>query len=284
MESTIEMNVSEEMLPLAKEDVENLTKAYGEKTLAELRQAAQYSRINTEGDKDALVNRLVRRDLRKTYGDDAVQWLPIDDPPKQTCSKDDIYTSKLDETVQINDSKNIKNSTRYSVGFKSPLNDTLFTNQSFLDLNNSTIQQKDHNTEQDTLNPLAASFAPPSIPANTQPSPRLQNLFLQYNVIVEQINETLRQQSLPEAAEKISIEDRSTVTSSNRQEIDITCKTQQVLRNYDLKLGKNDKVDAESFIAKLHTVQTLTKITDKDLLRFMPSMLVGDAEIWAEPA
>uniref|UniRef100_A0ABD2WYC8 CCHC-type domain-containing protein n=1 Tax=Trichogramma kaykai TaxID=54128 RepID=A0ABD2WYC8_9HYME len=69
----------------------------------------------------------------------------------------------------------------------------------------------------------------------------------------------------------------------NRQQIDLTCKTQQLLRGYDLKFGKSQDDDAESFISRLRTVKQLTNLSDRDLLAFMPSMLVGDAEIWAEP-
>ncbi|KAL7297474.1 hypothetical protein TKK_0009843 [Trichogramma kaykai] len=71
-------------------------------------------------------------------------------------------------------------------------------------------------------------------------------------------------------------------TAPNRQQIDLTCKPQQLLRGYDLKFGKRQDDDAESFISKLRTVKNLTNLSDRDLLAFMPSMLVGDAEIWAE--
>ncbi|CAB0028834.1 unnamed protein product [Trichogramma brassicae] len=72
-------------------------------------------------------------------------------------------------------------------------------------------------------------------------------------------------------------------TAPNRQQIDLTCKTQQLLRGYDLKFGKSQDDDAESFISRLRTVKQLTNLSDRDLLTFLPSMLVGDAEIWAEP-
>ncbi|CAB0033554.1 unnamed protein product [Trichogramma brassicae] len=72
-------------------------------------------------------------------------------------------------------------------------------------------------------------------------------------------------------------------TAPNRQQIDLTCKTQQLLRGYDLKFGKSQDDDAETFISRLRTVTQLTNVSERDLLAFMPSMLAGDAEIWAEP-
>uniref|UniRef100_A0ABD2WGX5 Ty3 transposon capsid-like protein domain-containing protein n=1 Tax=Trichogramma kaykai TaxID=54128 RepID=A0ABD2WGX5_9HYME len=216
-----------------------------------------------EGDKETLVDRLICRQIRKAYGKNTVPWTDND--------KEKRSPPKHDTTIKPN-ANSTKRHDRRSVNF----NTTMNTTQD--DLLNFSIDS------QHQLDPLANHFSPRETELTVEK--KLNNLYLQYNIFVEQINQTSRENTLSTitpALPSTSFNNSVNFDNAKRQQIDFSCKTKQLLRGYDLKFGRNDKDDAESFITKLKTVQELTNIAEKDLLRFMPSMLTGDAEIWAEP-
>ncbi|KAL7290593.1 hypothetical protein TKK_0015357 [Trichogramma kaykai] len=258
-----DINAPKGMKEIVEKDLQDLNTTYAEKEIEDLQRIARTVNINDEGDKETLVDRLIRRQIRKAYGKNTVPWTEND--------KEKRSPPKLDTTIKPN-ANSTKKEDRRSVNF----NMTMDTTQDDL-LNLSTDSQHQ-------LNPRANHFNPRETEVTVEE--KLNNLYLQYNILVEQINQTSRENMLPTitpALPSTSFNNNVNFDNTKRQQIDISCKTQQLLRGYDLKFGRNDKDDAESFITKLKTVQELTNIAEKDLLRFMPSMLTGDAEIWAEP-